>query len=192
MAEQLALDDGRGERSAVEGDEGLPRSRPGLVQRPGHQLLAGTTLAQHGDDDVGGCYPLEDLHQSRTWKTASRCVTWRCWLEMNRFQAGSIGQLAVPQGLCMHGSVYVTRWVGTSHCLEPASGLFQTFGTGERALPTVWNRRAGSSKRLEPAHLSSWHRPRSRTGSRTIGGTPSREFRGLSNPSRSSPLAPSA
>ena len=55
VAEQLALDQLAAERGAVHLDQRLAAARAAVVQRVGHQLLAGAALAadQHGDVGVG-------------------------------------------------------------------------------------------------------------------------------------------
>ena len=56
MAEQLGLDQVRGDGAAVDGDEGAPAPGAGLVDGAGEQFLAGAGLAldQDGDGARGG------------------------------------------------------------------------------------------------------------------------------------------
>ena len=53
VAEELALEQGLGQRGAVHGDEWAPRARTILVDRPGGDFLSGAGLAKHQNRAVG-------------------------------------------------------------------------------------------------------------------------------------------
>ena len=53
-AEQLALDEGLGERGGVDLDERAGAARAGVVDRAGQEVLAGAALAEQEDGLVGG------------------------------------------------------------------------------------------------------------------------------------------
>ena len=61
MPEQLGLEQGLGERGAVEGDERACRPRAVAVERARHQLLAGTGLTGDQHRDVRGRHLLDEV-----------------------------------------------------------------------------------------------------------------------------------
>ena len=62
VAEQLVLQQGLGDRRAVDGDEGALGAGGELVQRAAHQLLAGAALAEEQHGGVGAGRPLHRQH----------------------------------------------------------------------------------------------------------------------------------
>ena len=74
VAEELRLEEGLGERAAVDGDEGPPSPRARVVQGTGEQLLAGSGLALEEHGAIARRHLREDVEDPSHGRTAAHEV----------------------------------------------------------------------------------------------------------------------